>query len=89
MDPLADVGSREAIIASGTGQGLQAAVAERLDNLKGWKVQIWAPFVLGMMMMGDSWDVTIVGYVMPSLRAEWGLQPMSIGSIISAGSPGN
>jgi putative MFS transporter len=78
-------GRGEAVISSETGQGLQAQVAERLDNLKGWKVQYWAPFVLGMMMMGDSWDITVVAYVMPSLRAEWGLEPMQMGYIISAG----
>lgn len=74
--------------ASGAGQGLQEAVAERLDNLTDWRVRYWAPFVLGLMMMGDSWDVGIIGYVMPSLRVEWGLTPLQIGWIISAGFAG-
>lgn len=73
---------------NGSGLGLQAAVAERLDGLTSWKVRYWAPFLLGMMMMGDSWDTGIIGYVMPSLRHEWGLPTMQVGAMISAGFTG-
>lgn len=72
----------------GAAQGLQAAVAERLDSLKSWKVRYWAPVVLGAMMMGDSWDVTIIGYVMPSMRSEWALTTLQVGPIISSGFAG-
>ena len=37
-------------------QDLQAAVTERLDTLKSARVRYWIPFVLGLMMMGDSWE---------------------------------
>jgi putative MFS transporter len=67
---------------------LQAAVAERLDALTSWKVRIWAPLALGVMMMGDSWDIVVIGYVMPSLRAEWGLSALQVGALISSGFAG-
>jgi len=70
------------------GSGLQAAVADRLDALASWKVRYWAPAVLGIMMMGDSWDVGIIGYVMPSMRHEWALSTLQVGGIISAGFAG-
>ncbi len=67
---------------------LQAAVAGRLDHLTSWKVRYWAPFVLGLMMMGDTWDTGIVGYVLPSLRAEWSLAASQTSAIVSAGFAG-
>ena len=69
-------------------QGLQAAVAERLDQLKSFKVSYWAPLVLGAMMMGDSWDIAVVGYSMPSLRHEWHLTALQVGAILSSGFAG-
>ena len=74
--------------SDGAVQSLQGAVSDRLDHLSSRKVRFWAPFVLGLVMMGDSWDVGIIGYVMPSLRQEWGLTPLQIGAIISAGFAG-
>ena len=69
-------------------QDLQAAVTERLDALKSARVRYWIPFVLGLMMMGDSWDLTVAGFVMPSLRQEWGLSAIEVGTIFSAGFAG-
>lgn len=71
-----------------TPQDLQAAVTERLDALKSPRVSYWIPLVLGLMMMGDSWDLTVAGFVMPSLRQEWGLSALEVGSIFSAGFAG-
>jgi MFS transporter, putative metabolite:H+ symporter len=69
-------------------QTLQGAVAARIDAITGWKVRYWAPLVLGLIMLGDSWDSIMIAYVMPSLREEWGLSPLQIGTIISAGYAG-
>src|SRR5262245_23838760 len=69
-------------------QTLQSAVAARIDAITGWKVRYWAPLVLGLIMLGDSWDNIMIAYVMPSLRAEWNLSPLQIGTIISAGYAG-
>jgi len=70
------------------GRGLQAAVGERLDGLKSAKVSYWTPLILGAMMMGDSWDVTVVGYSMPSMRHEWSLSALQVGWILSCGFAG-
>jgi putative MFS transporter len=67
---------------------LNTAVAERLDTLKSWKVTYWTPLVLGLLMMGDSWDITVVGFIMPSLREEWNLSALQVGAIFSAGFAG-
>ena len=64
---------------------LQGAIAARIDAITGWKVRYWAPLALGLIMLGDSWDSIMIAYVMPSLRAEWGLSPLQVGTIISAG----
>ncbi|WP_066796627.1 MFS transporter [Sphingomonas soli] len=69
-------------------QSLPEAVTERLDEAKSWKVRYWTPIALGLMMMGDSWDLTVAGFVMPSLREEWGLSAGQIGLIFSAGFAG-
>ena len=70
---------------AGATQTLQGAVAARIDAITGWKVRWFAPLVLGLIMLGDSWDSIVIAYVMPSLRLEWGLTPLHIGTIISAG----
>src|SRR5215471_8742093 len=67
---------------------LQGAVAARIDAIRGWKVRYWAPLVLGLIMLGDSWDNIMIAYVMPSLREEWGLSTLQVGTIISAGYAG-
>lgn len=73
---------------AGATQTLQAAVAERIDAITGWKVRIFAPLVLGLIMLGDSWDSILIAYVMPSLRSEWNLTPLNVGTIISSGFAG-
>jgi putative MFS transporter len=67
---------------------LQSAVAKRIDAIIGWKVRYWAPLVLGLIMLGDSWDSIMIAYVMPSLRQEWALSTLQVGTIISAGYAG-
>ena len=67
---------------------LQSAVATRIDAIVGWKVRYWAPLVLGLIMLGDSWDSIMIAYVMPSLRQEWAMSTLQVGTIISAGYAG-
>ena len=78
----------ETVALRGDEQTLQGAVAARIDAITGWKVRYWAPLVLGLIMLGDSWDSIVIAYVMPSLRAEWSLTPLQIGTLISAGYAG-
>ena len=67
---------------------LQGAVAARIDAISHWKVRWFAPLVLGLIMFGDSWDSIVIAYVMPSLRMEWGLTLLQVGTIISSGFAG-
>jgi MFS transporter, putative metabolite:H+ symporter len=67
------------------GQSLQAAVTERLDNLKSFKVGVWSPIAFGLMMLGDSWDISVMAYVIAPLKDEWGLNPLQMGGLMSSG----
>ena len=73
---------------SGADETLQSAVAARIDAITGWKVRVFAPLVLGLIMLGDSWDSIMIAYVMPSLRMEWALTPLTVGTLISSGFAG-
>jgi putative MFS transporter len=64
---------------------IEAAIGESLDRLSTFRARIWAPVLLGLIMMFDSWDSIAIAYVMPSLSKEWGLGPAAIGSLISSG----
>jgi hypothetical protein len=66
--------------AVGVKRSLPAAVTGRLDAVSNFKIRWWTPVVVGLMMMGDSWDLTVAGFVMPSLRHEWSLPAGQVGS---------
>jgi putative MFS transporter len=68
-----------------TATPLEGAAGAVLDELRTFRVRLWAPVLLGLIMMFDSWDSIAIAYVMPSLREEWGLTPAAVGSLISAG----
>ncbi len=67
------------------GQSLQAAVTERLDTLKSFKVGVWSPIAFGLMMLGDSWDISVMAYVIAPLKDEWHLDPLQMGGLMSSG----
>jgi putative MFS transporter len=69
-------------------KNFQSAVGERIDGLTSWKARLWAPIILGLIMAGDSYDNLVVAYTMPSLREQWGLDPIIIGALISSGYAG-
>src|SRR3569833_2374004 len=64
---------------------LEAAVGAVLDSLRTPVVQFWAPILLGLIMLFDSWDSIAIAYVMPTLSGEWHLTPVQTGFLISAG----
>src|SRR6185437_12244691 len=64
---------------------MEAEVGDTLDRLQTFRARIWAPVLLGLIMMFDSWDSIAIAYVMPSLSKEWGLGPATVGSLISSG----
>lgn len=56
-----------------------------MDGLTGLKIRVWVPLLLGLIMLFDSWDSIAIAYVMPSLIAEWHIDLVHIGFMISAG----
>ena len=66
----------------------EAAVGAVLDDIKGFRHNYWAPVLLGVIMLFDSWDSIAIAFAVPSLAAEWGLNPLEMGGAISAGYAG-
>lgn len=66
----------------------EAAVGAVLDNLQTFVHRWWAPVLLGVIMLFDSWDAVAVAYAMPTMSSEWNLNPLLMGFIISAGYAG-
>ena len=63
----------------------EAAVGGVLDELATFRVRLWAPVLLGVVMMFDSWDSVAIAYAMPSMSREWGLSPVVSGLLFSVG----
>ena len=70
---------------TGDASGLEAAVGAVLDGLKTFRACYWAPILLGLIMLFDSWDSIAIAYTMPSMSAEWHLNPFIMGLLISSG----
>ncbi|HXC60849.1 MAG TPA: MFS transporter, partial [Steroidobacteraceae bacterium] len=48
-------------------------VGETLDGAGSWSRRATAPWLLGLLMLFDSWDSVVIGYILPSIRQQWGL----------------
>lgn len=55
-----------------------------LDADGGWARRRWVPILFGAVMFFDSWDVLVAAFILPLLTAEWGLQPLQVGWLLSA-----
>lgn len=60
-------------------------VGETLDAAGSWAVRSRAPWLVGLLMLFDSWDSVVIAYTLPVLIGEWSLQPLQSGWLISAG----
>ena len=60
-------------------------VGRALDGSGAWTIRTRAPFLLGLLMLFDSWDSIVIAYALPRIIAEWTLSPLAAGSLISAG----
>ena len=60
-------------------------VGEALNGGGSWALRSRIPYLLGFMMLFDSWDSVVIAYTLPSISAEWQLSAMAAGSLISAG----
>lgn len=60
-------------------------VGSVLDGPGNWGLRSRVPWLLGLIILFDSWDAVIVAYTLPSISAEWGLDALQKGWLISAG----
>jgi putative MFS transporter len=60
-------------------------VGEALDGVGSWSLRAKAPWLLGLLMLFDSWDSTVIAYVLPVLREHWSLSGLQSGWLASAG----
>ncbi len=63
-------------------------VGDTLNGGGGWGLRRWAPYLLGVMMLFDSWDSIAIAFTLPSIAKEWSLNPVASGWLISAGYAG-
>lgn len=59
-----------------------------LNGPGGWRLRGRIPWLLGFLMLFDSWDATVIAYTLPSISAEWGLSGLEAGWLASAGYAG-
>ncbi len=63
-------------------------VGETLDAAGSWKTRAKAPWLIGLLMLFDSWDSLAIAFTLPVLIGQWHLSPLQAGSLISAGYAG-
>lgn len=60
-------------------------VGDTLDGTGSWSLRSKAPYILGFIMLFDSWDSIVIAFTLPVLIGEWGLSAQESGWLISAG----
>lgn len=60
-------------------------VGETLDGIGSWALRGKAPYVIGLLMLFDSWDSVVLAFTLPVLNMEWGLNAVQAGALASAG----
>jgi putative MFS transporter len=63
-------------------------VGESLDGAGSWSVRSRAPWLLGVLMLFDSWDSVVIAFTLPLLTAAWKLTPLESSWLVSAGYAG-
>ena len=63
-------------------------VGETLDGPGAWALRARAPWLLGLLMLFDSWDSVVIAFTLTVIRDEWGLSPVEASVIVSAGYAG-
>ena len=51
-------------------------VGDTLDGTGHWSLRARAPYLLGLLMLFDSWDSVIIAYVLPMIRQQWALEAL-------------
>lgn len=70
------------------GSPVSSWVGEVLDGAGRWSLRGLAPWLIGLLMLFDSWDSVVIAYALPVLREEWALTPVQAGGLASAGYAG-
>ena len=60
-------------------------VGEALDGGGRWWLRTRIPYILGLILLFDSWDSIAIAYTLPSIIADWKLSALEAGALISAG----
>ena len=60
-------------------------VGDSLDGAGAWSRRATAPWLLGLLMLFDSWDSVVIAFTLTVLNGEWHLTPVQTGALISAG----
>lgn len=60
-------------------------VGDTLDGSGAWTLRARAPWLIGVLMLFDSWDSVVIAFTLPVINAEWMLSPLQSGWLISAG----
>jgi putative MFS transporter len=60
-------------------------VGESLDGIGTWSLRSKAPWLIGLLMLFDSWDSVVIAFTLPVLIGEWSLSALQAGWLISAG----
>jgi putative MFS transporter len=60
-------------------------VGSALNGAGSWTLRSRVPYLLGVLMLFDSWDSVVIAYTLPSIGAEWQLSALTSGWLISAG----
>lgn len=63
-------------------------VGDTLDGPGAWSNRAKAPWLLGLLMLFDSWDSVVIAFTLTVIRAEWGLTPVQASLLVSAGYAG-
>jgi len=63
-------------------------IGETLDGIGTWALRSKAPWLLGLLMLFDSWDSLVIAFTLPVLIGQWGLSGVQAGALVSAGFAG-
>jgi putative MFS transporter len=67
------------------GPGARDWVGAALNGAGTWTLRSRVPYLLGFLMLFDSWDSVVIAYTLPSIGNEWQLSALTSGWLISAG----
>jgi putative MFS transporter len=60
-------------------------IGTALDGGGHWRLRRRIPWLLGLVMLFDSWDSVAIAFILPSIAREWSLGALQSGWLISAG----